>query len=356
MIESERHRQKLPVATALHLVIPGLLNVSPLLRLDPTCRPPNAPALAWLLTRATATPVPASTDAVLFELFGAPLPSDGDLPVAAVCRLADGGVADGHWWWRADPVHFRPDLRNVFLADARVLAIEPVEAQALAAAFNQTFAADGLQLEALRPDRWYLQLPTPPQVCTQPLDSVTGRDLRALLPDGPAKSHWHKFLTEVQMLFHTHPVNRLREERGQPLISGIWLWGGGTLTASVRPPAAGLYADDALCRGLARLADTAINPVPIDAQDWLTAAEGERDCLIVLDTTRYDVADGESTIWAEHINTLERQWFTPCQRQLKIGQLEALYLYPGDGRRYTVTKAARWQFWRYRKPLSSYLS
>lgn len=344
------------MTATLHLVIPGLLDAGPLLRTDPAFRQLNAPALEWLLARATATPASVATDAVLLELFGVPLPTAGDLPVAALSRLADGGTADDRWWWRADPVHFRPDLRSVFLADARLLAIEPAEAQALAAAFNQTFAADGLQLEALRPDRWYLPFSSPPQVQTQPLTLATGRDLRTLLPDGPDKSHWHKFLTEVQMLFHTHPVNRLREEHGQPLISGIWLWGGGRLPASARAPAAGLYTDDPLCRGLARLADTASSPVPVDTNDWLAAAEGERDSLIVLETTRHDAAEGEPAVWVEHLSGLEQQWFAPCQRRLQRGQLEMLHLYPGNGRRYTVTKAARWHVWRYRKPLASYLS
>lgn len=356
MTHSTQRRPKLTVATTLHLVIPGLLDAGPWLRLDPSFRPPNVPALAWLLAHATSTPVPVTTDAVLFELFGIPLPTDADLPVAAVSRLADGGVADDRWWWRADPVHFRPDLLSVFLADARVLAIEPAEAQALVAAFNQTFATDGLQLEARRPERWYLPLATPPQVRTQPLALATGRDLRALLPDGPAKGHWHKFLTEAQMLFHTHPVNRCREERGQPLISGIWLWGGGTLPPRAQAPAAGLYADDPLCRGLARLADAAISPAPLDAQDWQAAAAGEQDSLVVLETTRHDVADGEPAVWAEHVSALEQPWFDPCRRLLQRGELQTLHLYPGNGHCYTVTKTARWQFWRYPKPLTFYLS
>ncbi|MGB4876115.1 MAG: hypothetical protein WBQ93_11740, partial [Candidatus Competibacter sp.] len=211
------------MASILHLLIPGLLGPWPD-RSNPAFPRPTAPALEWLLARATVAVAPAATDAALFQFFGLSVTDTADLPVAAVTRLADGGNIDDGWWWRADPVHFRSDLHGVVLADARILAIEPAEARALAEAFNQTFASDGVQLDALRPDRWYLRLPADPGVRAHPLESASGRDIRTLLPYGPAKQRWHTLLTEAQMLFHNHPVNRAREDRNQPLISGVWLW------------------------------------------------------------------------------------------------------------------------------------
>ena len=145
-------------------------------------------------------------------------------------------------------MHLRPDLYGVLLADARVLAIEPVEAALLAAAFDQTFAAEGLQLRVPRPDRWYLRLPADPGFRTHPLLDAIGRDINPLLPYGPSAPRWHALLTEIQMLFHQHPVNRVREERNQPLINSIWFWGGGACPTGVRAPAADLYANDPLTR------------------------------------------------------------------------------------------------------------
>lgn len=147
------------MASTLHLVIPGLLETGRFEPADLALPIPGVPALGWLLARADVGVVPATSDGVLFELFGLRIPETADLPVAAVARLADGGDPDDGWWLRVDPVHLRPDLYGVLLADARVLAIEPVEAALLAAAFDQTFAADGLQLYVPRPDRWYLRLP-----------------------------------------------------------------------------------------------------------------------------------------------------------------------------------------------------
>lgn len=334
------------MAKTLHLLIPGLLETA---RFDSPAPPipvATLPALRWLLARADSRPAPATTDELLLSLFKLTIPADADLPVAALTRLADGGAWDAGWWLRADPVHLRPDLRGVFLADARTLAIEPVEAQALAAAFNQTFAEDGLRLDALHPDRWYLRLEDNPGIHTYPLLDAVGRDITSRLPHGPNLRRWHPLLTEAQMLFHSHPVNRAREERNQPLINGLWLWGGGVCPTGAQSPAAGLYGDDPLLRGLARLANAAVTPAPEHAGDWLDSAKSESNSLVVLETMRHDAVDGDFAAWTDHLAELDYAWFRFCRRWLQTGTLTALHLYPGNGQVYSLTGAARWRFWR----------
>ncbi len=339
----------------LHLVIPGLLGPWLNNHGEFALCPSDAPALEWLLARASSHPASPTADAALLQLFSVLIAADADLPVAALTRLADGGeVEDNGWWLRADPVHLRPDLHGVLLADARVLALEPAEVAALTTAFNQTFAEDGLGLEAPDPTRWYLRLPADPGLHTQPLAQVIGRNLNAFMPYGSAARRWNGLLTEIQMLFHHHPVNRVREARDQPLINSVWFWGGGCCPSSAHSPAAGLYASDPLTHGLARLANTTVGPVPDHARDWLDAAGSEPSSLVVLETTRYDPADSEPGDWLEHIAALERAWFAPCRRLLQTGRLAALHLHPGNGRSYSVTRAARWRLWQCPRPLSRY--
>ena len=342
------------MATTLSLLVPGLLERWASGHAPAEFPRPAAPALEWLLARAEIGAAPPSADATLFQSFHLPISDATDLPVAAVTRLADGGEVDDGWWLRADPVHLRPDQRGIFLVDARVLAIEPAEAQALAEAFNHTFAADGLRLDPLRLDRWYLHLPADPGLRTHPLFDAIGRDINPLLPDGPAARRWHALLTEIQMLFHHHPVNRAREERNQPLINSVWFWGGGACPANARAPTAGLYASDLLTCGLARLANAAVSPVPAHAGDWLDGASKENS-LVVLETMRYDPAEDDSTTWADHLAELEKTWFASCRRWLRTGRLATLHLYPGNGWVYTLTSAARWRFWRRARPPSAYM-
>jgi hypothetical protein len=343
------------MSNTLHLVIPGLLG--PWLNNQgefALCQP-EAPALEWLLARASSRPALPTADAALLQLFGVPIADHADLPVAVLTRLADGGeIGDRHWWLRADPVHLRPDLHGVLLADARVLAITPGEVAELTTAFNQTFAEDGLVLEAPDPIRWYLRLPADPGLRTQPLAQVIGRNLNAFMPYGSAARRWNGLLTEIQMLFHHHPVNRMREARDQPLINSVWFWGGGCCPVSAHSPVARLYASDPLTRGLAQLANATVGPVPDHAKAWLDAAGSEPDSLVVLETTRYDPADSEPGDWLEHIAELERAWFAPCRRLLQTGRLTALHLHPGHGCSYSVTSAARWRLWQRPRPLSRY--
>ncbi|MCP5196226.1 MAG: hypothetical protein H6974_05520 [Gammaproteobacteria bacterium] len=338
------------MATTLHLFIPGLLGTGFTDRAAPR---PIAPALEWLLARADRHPAPLTADATLFQLFGLPVSADADLPVAAVTQWADGGKPGADWWLRADPVHLRPDLRGVFLADARTLAIEPVEAASLAAAFDQMFASDGLQLHVPHPDRWYLRLLADPGIRTHALFSAIGRDINPLLPYGPNARRWHALLTEAQMLFHNHPVNRVREDRHQPMINSVWFWGGGLLPAGACSPTAGLYARDPLTCGLAWLANATICPVPKNVDDWWETAAEEADSLVVLDLARYDGADGDPLAWADHVAALEQDWFKPGRRLLQTGQLKALHLYGGNANWYSLTGAARWRFWRRTQPLSA---
>jgi len=356
VVEPKFFQIRIPMSNTLYLLVPGLLGPRPAFPADPEWSQAVAPALAWLLARADSRAAPPSPEATLFDLFGLPVADAVDLPVAALTRLADdGGIDEGGWWLRADPVHLRADMRTVFLADARALAIELDEARALVAAFNQTFAEDGLRLMAPRPDRWYLRLSADPGIRTDPLRAAIGRDIGPLLPQGPASRRWRTLLTEIQMLFHQHPVNQTREARNQPLINGVWFWGGGECPSGARAPAAGLYADDPLTRGLARLAGVAARPAPEHAEDWRDAA-AEPDSLVVLEATRNDPLDADPESWAEHVAELERNWFAPCRRWLQAGQLAALRLYPGDGRTFLLTGSARWRFWRRSRPLNTYLS
>jgi hypothetical protein len=339
----------------LRLVVPGLLGPCPV---DAGFPRPEVPALERLLSRAEPpAPAPVNADATLFDLFGLPAVGlDGDLPVAAVTRLVDAGDAAGNWWLRADPVHLRADLRRIVLQDARCLGIDVNEAQALVAALNAAFAADGLTLDAPYPSRWYLPLPEDPGLRTHALAEAGGQEVHPLLPEGPGGRRFRTLLTEIQMFLHDHAVNRRRAAHRLPVINSVWFWGGGKLPQGARSPSDGVYASDPLTWGLARLAGVAVNPLPAHAGDWRAAAEGETDVLVVLEDTRYDHADNNLYAWTSHVNALETSWFAPVLAMLRSGELETLLLYSCDGRMFRIGRGGFWQFWRRVKPLTAYFS
>ena len=342
------------MAKILHLFIPGLLGPWPA---APGFPSPEAPTLERLLGRAELTTLPVSgLDATLFTLFGLPITPERDLPVAAITRLADSGDAQQGWWLRADPVHLHADLQQVLLYDARTLAVDSDEAEALVAEFNHTFGSQGRLLDAPHPSRWYLRLDTDPELITCPLEQAVGRNINALLPKGRDSGRWHAWLTEIQMIFHNSPVNLAREEQGLRTINSVWFWGSGRLPHGASLSCDAVYAADPLTRGLARLAGVAVSPLPDSAADWRAASEEETEALVVLEATRYDRADDNPYGWVGHVNALEVNWFAPCLRLLREKALKTLYLYPCSGRVYSVEARRLWQFWRRLKPVLDYVA
>ena len=341
------------MANTLHLVIPGLLGPWPV---EPGFPQPEAAALARLLGRAEVAALDAAGgDATLFKLFGLAGAPDQDLPVAAVTRLVDGGDSQEGWWLRADPVSLQPDLQQMLLYDARALNIDSDEAEILVAEFNQEFGSAGLQLDAPHPARWYLRFADDPDIRTWPLEAAIGRNINALLPHGKASSHWHALWTEMQMVLHASRINDDRRANGRRPINSLWFWGGGRLPHGAHSRCDNIYAAEPLSRGLARLAGVAVSSLPDNAADWLAASEEDRETLVMLEATRYDSADGNPFGWVGHVNALEVNWFAPLLDMLKAGRLTRLYLYPGNGRFFTVERGGWWGFWRRPRPLLDYL-
>ncbi|MBI5462436.1 MAG: hypothetical protein HY941_09660 [Gammaproteobacteria bacterium] len=309
----------------------------------------HGPALTKLLTRAQRTVEHADSEALRYRLLGYALSESHDHPDAWLSYQVDTGTVAAGAVLRADPVHLRADQQRLVLFDAEHLHITSDEAQALAAAFNHLYAADGLRLEALTPTRWYLHLPKQPELCTTPLVRVVGRDIDAHLPTGHEARDWRRFLNEVQMLFHDHPVNREREARGQPLINSLWLWGGGRPLAAVAQDWQGIWATETRLLGLARLNGIRYADPPVDATAWLHEGVGGRH-LLSLDVLRHAIAYGDVETWLTHVEQLEQAWFAPLLAALRSGHLRELRLYPVNGYVYRVTRRDLWCFWRRPQP------
>lgn len=303
------------------------------------------PALRTLLARASRDAEPAGIDALRYRLFGYALSESHDHPDAWLSYQIDtGSVAPGPLL-RADPVHLRADRSRLLLFDAAQLRIAPEETQALAEAFNRHYLTEGLRLEFPLPTRGYLHLPRQPALRTTPLAQAIGRDVDAQLPTGPEARDWHRFLNEVQMLFHDHPVNRARESRGLPSINSLWLWGGGRPLAATASDWQHVWCADPVLNGLARLNGIGCSPPPEDASAWLREAIGDRH-LLCLDDLRQSAAYGDAEAWSSQVEGLERDWFSPLQVALRHGRLRELMLYPDDGHRYRITRWDLWKFWR----------
>lgn len=344
----------------LLLIVPGLLGPVP----DPgalAALAPELPALGRLLSRADC-----ERDGILggeasicaaFGIEGPPW------PVAAAARAGEDVSFDEQaaqrWWLRADPVHLRVDSSNARLFAGYALRLQAAEADQLVATLNAHFAADGLCFEAPAPDRWYLSLDQPAGLTTHSPAEVAGRNVDSFMPAGEDARVWRTRLNEAQMLLHEAEANSARERAGALPVNSIWLWGGGWTPRPSSGPGH-VLADDALTRGLARLAASAsaadreqsLGELPAHGVDWQPTAGttlavdwGLRDPLI----------HGEPEVWLEAIQRLEQDWFSPLLNRLQAGAFDELEMRPGDGRRFVISRRRLRRFWRRGRAWSSWL-
>jgi hypothetical protein len=186
------------------------------------------------------------------------------------------------YWLRADPVHLRATLRDVFLEPPGTLGLAQQEADALARDIGRHFQDRGWNLMAVRPERWYLQAP-PAQLLTHPTHEVAGRNVYAFLAAGDDAKNWRSTWNELQMFLHRHPVNERRDNEGRLTVNSLWFWGGGTLPGEVKSAWRQVWSDDPIATGLAALAGAPASALPADPAALGALLRQGDECLVVLD-------------------------------------------------------------------------
>jgi hypothetical protein len=335
----------------LHLLVPGMLtHVSRWMRDYGDL--PRCPALETIMRRAHRRRLPVSgIDATLCCLFG--LSGGQELALAALRRYGYGAARDAGFWLCADPVHLRADLTQVFLRDGGSLDITPVEAEALAGLFSSHFADEDWRLELGSPAQWHLRLPAASAIKTYPLREVMGKAVEAYLPSGAHAARWRVLLNEMQMLFHAAEVNRARERSAVPTINGLWIWGAGELPERLQPRITGVWANDAVAGGLARLAGVEMRPRPVSFEALL-ASGAHAAQLVSLDGLLAAASYDDFPAWCAQLQALEVHWFEPMLESLNRGGLTRCHIYDCDGQQFSYAQAHRWRVWRAIVPLQAY--
>jgi hypothetical protein len=306
----------------LDLLIPGLLPPAADIRLPNTER--------WLARADVARDVATNAEAWLARRFG-----HEEIAVAPVTLAVDEAPQPGTWL-RADPVYMRVARDTLVLHGAEILEIMPEEARALVGALRELFAPDGLEFRAPRPDRWYVRVPREELPVTTPLAEALGADVFGRLPKGTGRINWASAITEIQMLFATHPVNLAREAERRPPINGVWLWGGGTLPTGLVSPYGRVYAAETFASGLAHLSSTPLSPLPRSLAD----VDHAKPALAVIDRMDAD---------------LDLAWFDGLGGAIaRFGTIRVVLPSPAATLVATLTPSARWRLFRRPRALASY--
>ena len=318
------------------------------------------PGFEWLDAHGAMLRNPRQPfEQALAEVFGQADASYGALRLLGEPAGIDTNAARVGEWLCADPVHLRFHHERIVLADAGAFEISDDEAAALVEALNRECADIGT-FHAATARRWYLKLsPTvnaefcPKSASTiAPLSAIAGRRIDGDLDGKPtAITRW---LNEVQMFLHLHPVNEARQSKGQPAINSLWLWGPGTMPAPNDPDYAAVWSSNPLAAGFARAAGIPCRPQPKSLADLLAHASDDAQ-LVVLDdllpTVLYEDGDG----WRRNFDALERDWLLPLRAALGGPLTQVTLIAPTiyGKLQWTVGRGERWKFWKKGQPVTA---
>jgi hypothetical protein len=299
---------------------------------------PRMPRLEKMLSRAVAQPV-AGENSLLADCFGL---KPEQIAVAPLERFAEADTQDSACWWRADPVHLIADRDRLVMLPRADLAVTMGEFWELAETINENYAAEGFSLETLRPECGYLRVTADWHCRSWNPERIEGQAVTEFMPTGPDSGALNKLMTEIQMLWHVHRVNQVREAAGKPTINSLWLWGGGRLPGRVAQAPARIISSLPVVRGLAKAAERACESWPAD----LSAQNKEGDWLLALSIKDFN----------EDTARVEQELMIPLWNALNHGRENDILFYPGGEHGYALTRRAARRFWRRSRPLTESLN
>jgi hypothetical protein len=201
--------------------------------------------------------------------------SDGALPFAAHAAANDGIATADLAWGLITPAHWQLGRDHATMIDPVELHLSDAESRELYASVRELFESEGFTAAWGAAGRWYVARAELEGFATASLDRVVGRNVDGWL--GETRSAMGRLLrrlqSEVQLVFHAHPVNEAREERGEAVVNSFWLSGCGK--AQTIDKAAEPTMDDTL-------------RAPLLAGDWAAWAEA----WLALDSGPMARADG----------------------------------------------------------------
>lgn len=265
----------------------------------------SVPGMRHVIASATrladAAPGMAALWSLAFRDDAAPLPS------AALTRRVDAPHDHSGRWLRADPAHLRVEIAGVRMLACGGLGLSSDEVQGFEDAVRPLFEDAGWRWHAAMPDRWYVQPDgAHPPIGGDAPEQVLGAYIDCALPPGEAGRATRRWLNELQMALHDHPLNLARRARGLPEVNSLWLHGDGVAPTTLAARVDAVWSQDPLLLGAA---DVAGLPTPdIDAMTQanalIDARSGDTDAQRRIEATLHagqalDIAlySGERFAW-----------------------------------------------------------
>lgn len=342
-------------AAAAELIIyaPGLLGPFSGQQHLQTSDWPVLPLLEKMLSRAERvkknSPI-QSDEANFFEFFNLDT-SHTDLPLAALSLLAEGGTPGTDCWMRLDPVCLQADRVDAVLIAHEELSLSDAEADALIDSIRPFLEEWSMEIHRTTAHHWYLRLHESMELSTIPLHQAKGQAITQYMPTGQEHLKWHRLMNEVQMLWHSHPVNQQRELQGLMQVNSVWPWGCGVLPHKAMPELNCIYSDDVVVQGLAKLHTI----TRCELNSFLQSEVQEKQLLVDL-FWRELQQQQDVTAWFDALHQWESTVLSRINQILRQNKNLRVIFDLADGYQYKVTHKTMRRWWRRTKSLQQLLS
>ena len=217
----------------MHLLIPGALPLSNVAKdLLPQVEQ-HCPALVERLKTLVATVqelAPEHTgctpfEAIRLQQLGYTPPAGANLGTG-LAALHAGVKNPSETVWLAELSAISVGREGATIAHPASFEITTDEADALFDAVSGLWADRAISALPLNNRQWRIWLD--PSASTRSLTPAAMAEMRLSdwWPQEDSLREWRRLLNEIQMVWHEHPVNLARAERGEMPINSLWLFGG----------------------------------------------------------------------------------------------------------------------------------
>ncbi|MHB8720365.1 MAG: hypothetical protein ACYDAH_03065 [Steroidobacteraceae bacterium] len=253
--------------------------------------------------------------------------------VAAAALCAERGPVEAASVFLAAPVHYVAEMSNVRLPADGILSLRRPEAEALAVDFNRVWSGAGIRLLSGSGAELFCAFDQPTEAATADPEDVLDGHVGDHLPAGAAAPRLRQLMSEIEMWLFEHPVNRARIAQAAPVLSGLWLWGGGPALASLPAVDGWTAGADPLFKAFAA------RPAPARSAAHPGAPPHAAAGVVVM------AVEPGTDEWRD----LEARWLVASLADLRAGRIERVDLSAGQ-RCYSVSARWHWRRWRRRQP------
>jgi len=257
--------------------------------------------------------------------------------------------------WVAQPVHWLASLSTLHLDRRGILLLSATELVRLAADFNATFADSPYRVQPLDSGELLVTSATPVDAVTVNPARCVGTDFSVALPGGEGGGALRRLGSEIEMWLHDHPLNRERQQRRAPPISGLWFWDGrepATVNASHISSLEKtlVLGHDWLIDALNRRQGYTPQPLPdiLAPQVIYPTADAASSMVFLIRTTDLLNANAAWTL-DDVLIDIDSRYLAPAVQALAAGNVQRVSIIAND-RQLLLQPRDHWKLWRPRKP------